>query len=133
MDTIREIAPLHAIATTFVHVHSGASGNDHFKFPVVGIDIKKKSLIAMSLNNVSGSRNSRVTLTTRVSYPIAGELFPVHFNIHASFPFFASSKLQLNLHFHQVTISLKTAAYSSKIFTIVSRACPHRFINVGII
>ena len=70
-----------------------------------------------------------LTLTTRVSYPITGELFPVHFNTHVSFPFFVSSKLQLNLHLRQVTISLKTAACSPRIFTIASRVCPHKLPN----
>ena len=70
-----------------------------------------------------------MTLTTRVSYPITGELFPVHFNIHASFTCFVSSKLQLNLHLRQVAISRKTAACSPKIFTIASRACPHKLID----
>ena len=72
-----------------------------------------------------------MTLTTRVSYPITGELFPVHFNIYVSFPCFVSSKLQLNLHLRQATISLKTAAYSLKIFIIASRVCPHRIQRLG--
>ncbi len=59
---------------------------------------------------------------------IAGELSSVHFNIHVSFPFFASSKPQLNLHLHQVTISLKTVAYQLKIFIAANRVYPLRIL-----
>ena len=67
-----------------------------------------------------------LTLTTRVSYPITGELFPVHLNIHVSFPFSVSSKLELNLHLRHVTISLKTIANLLNISIIANRVCPHK-------
>ena len=79
-------------------------------------------------NKSASAKRRLISLALQRVRKIEGQTphFPVHFNIYASFPFFASSKLQLNLHLRQVTISLKTATCSPKIFTIASRVCPHR-------